>query len=361
MKLRARFVIPLLCAAAAAAAGAQDAGEKSYLALEATTQTMALPGGLKLPAGVDLSKLPAEARAAFARFTEPQRHLQVRLWSPGAAPSNAKAELAIPPGLQLGPSLPLEINVPKERAEKFDQGRRGIPEMPEWEMRQYWKCSQTVLPGQPRVMKSSGLSAADRERYSRLRAGMLTLEKPDWTEAVWPNSIDKKSIAARPGSLQGEHTLKTTYLGNTSFRVTAPVDFLEPVVFQSPESGQKPDLKQHIPISWKPIPNALGYVAMAIAMKGRTTSIIWTSANDPDAGVHMDFPDMAQVRQMVEKGQALAPNVTSCNVPAGIFEGCDAVSITVTAYGPGQAFETPGQPAVRVQTRALGMVTLMNR
>jgi len=60
----------------------------------------------------------------------------------------------------------------------------------------------------------------------------------------------------------------------------------------------------------------------------------------------------------VEKGVYLAPTTTSCNIPAGIFEGSDAVMLHLVAYGPGQAFEPAGAPAIRVQTRSVGMMTL---
>ncbi|MCC2672566.1 MAG: hypothetical protein K0Q72_5038, partial [Armatimonadetes bacterium] len=32
--------------------------------------------------------------------------------------------------------------------------------------------------------------------------------------------------------------------------------------------------------------------------------------------------------------------------------------LTMTAYGPGQAFDAPNAPAIRVQTRSIGMLAL---
>jgi hypothetical protein len=67
---------------------------------------------------------------------------------------------------------------------------------------------------------------------------------------------------------------------------------------------------------------------------------------------------MAEVRQYVERRLFLPGSATSCAIPAGAFEGCEMAMVQLTAYGPGQAFELPGQPNIRVQTRSLGTLML---
>jgi hypothetical protein len=364
MKIQRRTFLMGACGSVVAASvRAQENPDRAYLALWATTQSMSIPGLPGLPEGFKLEDLPPEAAAALAGLAG-RKELEVRLWSAGAAPAGASASLEIPAGLALGKSLPLEIMRPEAR--KAEVEKIKIPEeyriTDDFEIRQYWGCSETVLPGQPKVWKLGNLPPAEREVWKRYSAGGLgVLEKPDWTEAHWPNS--KADAGRNPlmkvGSLKGPHRLRTSYLGEASFTVDSPVDFLDPVTFSSPKPG-KPDLKAFIPVAWKPIPNALGYHLLAIAPKGRKLLIMWSAGKNAEGMVAggQQFPQMAEVRSLVEKGVYLPGTATSCNIPAGIFEGCDNVMLTMTAYGPGQAFDAPNAPAIRVQTRSVGMMTL---
>jgi hypothetical protein len=361
---RRTFLLGACGSVVAAAVRAQENPDRAYLALWATTQSMSIPGLPGLPEGLKLEDLPPEAAAALAGLTG-RKELEVRLWSAGAAPGGATATLDVPAGLALGKTLPLEIMRPEAR--KAQAAKVQIPEeyriTDDFEIRQYWGCSETVLPGQPRVWKLGDLSATEREQWKRYSAGGLgALEKPDWTEGVWPNSksgAGRNPLATKPGSLQGEHRLRTSFLGEASFTVAGPVDFLEPVTFNSPKSG-KANLKASIPVAWKPIPNALGYHLLAVAPKGRKLLIMWSAGKNAEgmAAGGQQFPQMAEVRSLVEKGVYLPGTATSCNIPIGIFEGCENVMLTMTAYGPGQAFDAPNAPAIRVQTRSIGMLAL---
>ncbi len=350
--------------ALASAVRAQENRDKAYLALWATTQNMSLPGLPGLPEGLKLEDLPPEAAAALGALASGRKELEVRLWSPGTAPAAATANLDVPAGLKLGSTLPLEIYRPEVR--KAEAAKSVIPEeyriTDDFEIRQYWGCSETVLPGQPKIWKISDLPPADREAWKRYSTqGMGAIEKPDWTEAMWPNAKSQAGtnpLLVKPGSLQGDHKLRTSYLGDAAFRVSGPVDFLDPVVFTSPKPGSA-DLKQFIHLSWKPVASVLGYHLTAVAPKGRKLLIMWAGGKTYEGmGAGMQFPQMSEVRALVEKGVYLPPSATSCNIPAGIFEGCQNVMVNMTAYGPGQAFDAPNSPAIRVQTRSIGMLTL---
>lgn len=361
MKIQRRSLLLGVCGSAlATAVRAQENRDRAYLALWATTQNMSL-GLPALPPGLKLEDLPPEAAAALGAFAGPKKELEVRLWSPGTAPAAATATLDVPGGLNLGNTLPLELMRPEAR--KAEAAKVQIPEeyriTDDFEIRQYWGCSETVLPGQPKVWKLGDLSVADREAWKRYQS-QGGIEKPDWTEGVWPNAKSQRgrNPLQKPGSLKGDHKLRTSFLGDVPFQVSGPVDFLDPVVFETPKPG-KADLKQHIPLKWKPIANVLGYHLTAVAPKGRKLLIMWAGGkNGQGVAGGLQFPQMAEVREFVEKGIYLPPTATACNIPAGIFEGCPQVMIQMTAYGPGQAFEAPNSPSVRVQTRSLGMLTL---
>ncbi|HTE19944.1 MAG TPA: hypothetical protein VK689_16390 [Armatimonadota bacterium] len=360
---RRTFLLGACGSLLAAAVGAQEKRDRASLALWATTQNLSIPGLGGLPEGVKLEDLPPEAAAALGALAGGRKDLQVRLWSPGAAPAGATANLEVPAGLNLGATLPLEILRPEARRAAQSE---PLPEefriTDDFELRQYWGCSETVLPGQPKVIKIGDLPAADREAWKRYSGrGFGALEKPDWTAAVWPNAkagAGANAAQAKPGSLRGEHRLRTSYLGEAGFRVTDPVDFLAPVTFTSPKPG-KADLKRSIRLEWKPIPSVLGYHLTALSPKGRKLLIMWSGAKNAEGfNAGLEFPQMAQVRAFVEQGLFLPPTATSCNIPAGIFDGCENVIVNMTAYGPGQAFDAPNAPAIRVQTRSVGMLTL---
>jgi hypothetical protein len=131
------------------------------------------------------------------------------------------------------------------------------------------------------------------------------LERPDWTEANWPNSKygapANPSQAKKIGSLRGDHKLRTSYLGEASFTVTDPIDFLEPVTFTTPTPG-KADLKPSIAVAWKKIPNALGYHLTAISPKGKKLLIQWSAGKNVEGmNAAGQFPQMAEVRALAEK------------------------------------------------------------
>lgn len=213
------------------------------------------------------------------------------------------------------------------------------------------------------MIRLGNLPAAEREAWKRMASQGGVLEKPDWTEAVWPNTREGAAPMPgrpKPGSLHGGYTLRTSYLGQAPFTVADPVDFLDPVVFTSPAVGKNgADLKRSVPLAWKAIPNALGYQLFAVAPKGEKTLIMWTAGpNSSGMSGAPAFPSMAEVKELVAKGMFLPGNTSSCSIPAGVFEGTRGAMAHMVAFGPGQAFEAPGSPNIRVQTRSVGMLTL---
>ena len=368
MRLQRRsFLLGSGASLLAAAAGAQESRDGAYMALWATTQSMVVPGlDGGLPPGLDLNSLPPAARAQIEGLLGPKKLLEVRLWSPGAAPANAKANLDIPAALQLGETLPLDISRPEQRKPEATQAPKEFRLADDFEIRLYWGCSESVAAGQPKVMNLSTLTGPEREAWKRAaNQGAGYVEKPDWTQAVWPNA--KQAQGGRPGapnfggppkagSLKGGYTLKTSYLGQAPFTVTQ-ADFLDAVVFTSP--GKDINLKRAIPLAWKPIPTALGLHLFAVAMKDSKTLIMWSAGpNSGGTAAAPSFPSMAEVKEMVEKGVFLRPEVGTCSIPAGIFDGTQAAMLQMIAYGPGQAFESPNAPNIRVQTRSMGMLPL---
>jgi hypothetical protein len=312
-----------------------------------------LPPGIKLPP------------AALAAFGTPSRKLTVRLWTPGIAPDDASASLAIPEGLKLGAKLDLELYRPKPA--EGAGGGGGQPGSPggadrEFIIKRYWGSSETVKPGQPEVVDFKGLNddhkAAMRQRSAQVQQSNSYFYKPDWTTGYWPTGQQPGNIEP-DAALVGHYALTSSYSGNVAIDVPETVNFLDPIDMTSPDLGQSVPLDKAMLFHWKNIPNALGLHAMVTGfIKDKNTIIIWTSSEiKTDIGMSMDYLQMSEVKDFVGKTIFMPGDKTDVAVPAGIFDGCDFVSMMMVGYGPGTALEK-GQPLPRVQSKTTLMINL---
>jgi hypothetical protein len=356
---RTAAALTALCTAvvALAAAGARADEKQAFLGIFAETASMKMAGmpampKIELPPGV---KLPPQALNAM-KMLQPHRALTVRLWSPGIAPDNATASLAIPDGLKLGPKLDLELYRPKpSEGEGADVGGPGNPVNPEMTIKRYWGSSATVKPGQPDVIEFKGLTpeqkALMRANAAKMRRSNSYFYKPDWTTAYWPTEKQPGAVED-DAALTGHYALSTTYTGNVELDVPSNVNFLAPIEMSSPKLEKVVDLGDAIVFRWSGIPNALGLHANIFGMNQDTKTItMWSSSEvKPDMGLSYDYLQMAEVRDLVGKNILMAGDRVDVTVPAGIFKDCDMVMFQMIGYGPGAAIDK-GQPLPRVQTK----------
>ncbi len=343
--MQRRLIAPLaLSLAGALALAASAQGEKPTLTLTATTTRTSIPGlaNIELPKGVEL---PPEARALLGGAG--QRSLLVRLARPGAPPANPSAELDIPGGLKLGPTLVLDVPRPAGGGKGED-----VPTLPQgfekFEIRQYWGCSAAVRPGQPRVLRGGGLPVGQIPRgpVPGTRGGAGA----EGVSAHWPNGRQKTPPIAAEAALPGKYQLRTNLTPNLGFEVPSGVTFLPPV-----ELTATSDLAKPVKLSWKPVAGALGYIAIATGSNGKNTMIMWSSAETGDAAAA--FGSSGDPRDLVQKGILMKPDRVECTIPAGIFAGCQGVSVMFRAIGP--SFEQAGStPAVKVETESMATLVL---
>lgn len=324
---------------------AQEGLSKPQLTLTMQTTKFSIPG-------LEGVKLPPEALKALGGFSNGQRALSVSLISPGAPPASPTADLDIPSGLKLGPTLNLEI--PKGNGQP---GVGGLPpgvNVESFEFSRYWGCSATVKPGQPKVVKGSEISAAARERAIE-EAKKAGLKGPETTYAMWPNSKIRNPAQLKidpAATAPGKYELKTNYTSGVSFELPANISFLEAI--ESTVDGK--DLGRPVQLSWKPVPNALGYFAMAFGSKGQNKQVMWVSS-EADGGFDRAFATTGEIEALVKQGIYMPTTKTECTIPAGIFQGCQGVSVQIVAYGP--SFTQPdSRPAVKVVTESRSMHTL---
>ncbi|MGC8862725.1 MAG: hypothetical protein ACP5R5_08110 [Armatimonadota bacterium] len=346
------------------------AEDQAYLAILAETSVMKMPGmpKIELPPGIDLSKVPG-AEAMLGMGT-PQRKLEVRLWSPGIAPDDAFARLNVPPGLKQGSKLDLALYRPKPTRGK--EGPGSDTDSAEEEsslkatMKIYWGCSDTVRPGQPRIIKWESLTPEAREltrKQTRAmeKGGESYFYKPDWTTGYWPTQKQPGKIAP-DASLVGRYELVTNYTGGVAIEAPSNVDFLAPFDLTSPNTDEPLALDKSIQLAWKQIPNALGIYVSVVGMEGKSTIVMWNcSETEADtAGLNWDYMQMAEVRDLVQKGVMLKGEATSCSIPAGIFKDCSTAFLTMIAYGPGAALDKTN-PLPRIQTKSTFSMPLVTK
>lgn len=336
--------------------------DQAYFAILAETKIGRMAGMPPIDLG-DLPpgfKLPPEAMMFAGK---PTRILNMRLWSQGLASANASAFVTPPGGLKQGERLDLALYRPEPSATTGGKVRDFDPDSnPEFTIKIYWGSSETVKEGQPKIVKWAAMNEQDKEamrqRAREARAGNSYFYKPNWTTGYWPTEKQPGNIGS-DASLVGKYTLTTNYTGNVEIEAPSNVNFLDAIQLSAPSLDKKVDLKKHIGLQWPAIPNVLGQYATVMGMEGKNTMVFWLSSEvfaDEMMG-DLGFLQMAQVRDFVAKTIFMAPERTSVNVPAGIFQNADFAMLSMAGYGPGSALEK-AQPLPRIQTKTSLMVML---
>ena len=347
-----RLVLAVCLLLAATKAFAAD--NQAYLAIFAATKVSRMAGMPAMPAlppGMDMSKMPGMSMLSGA----PERMLEVRLWSPSIAPPEALAYIAPPAGLKQGQRLDLGIYRP-EPEKAAGPGEFNPDAMPDFTIKLYWGSSDTVKPGQPKIIRWQGLTAEQkgqlRKEAARSPKAGSYFYKPDWTTAYWPTEKQPGKIS-KDASLIGNYALTTNYTGNVALDAPPNVEFLAPIELSSPRLEAPVPLEPAIHFAWKPIPNALGLHAAIFGMEGKSTMVMWSSSEvyTPEAmSADWGYLEMAQVLEYVNSTVMMKGDRASVAVPAGIFANCDMAMFNMVGYGPGAALPE-GQPLPRIQTK----------
>jgi len=369
--------LPLLVAIAASSSVGRGADDSAYIGLFAETHLSRIAGMKmkempKLPPGI---KLPASVMAMMPG--PPSRTLKVRLWAPGIAPDSATASITPPAGLQAGDKLDLSLYRPMPT----QAGTGGSPnepshsdtKPPDLTIKIYWGSSDTVQAGQPKVFTLATMGVQQQmEMSKRMMASMPKMGgggagagggansyfyKDNWTTGYWPSADESVGENA---SLVGNYTIDSTFAGKSSIEAPANVDFLAPFDLTSPDLGEKPVMANAMKFEWKEIPNAIGTFASAMGVEGKNTLIFWTCSQDYAEQLmsNMDFMQMSEVKDMVNKHVFMPGSGTSVTIPAGIFANAQFASVNMVGYGPGVARDDV-KPIPRIQTKTTLSVMLM--
>ncbi len=276
-------------------------------------------------------------------------------------PSGTLGSHAIPPTLNMGSALPL---VPVQVERGRSEGETDM-ERPKGRLLFYWGCSETVRPGQPRVLD---FAKAAPDEYSKFMIGRFAPDRGAKAVAgrsVWPNEQDRKRVPAN-ASLNGDHAVSGEGVpAGLRFAVGAAHDFMPKISLSA-----QGDPKGPINVGWADVNNARAYFLTAMGGKGEQEMIIWSSSEQPDPGWGlMDYLPPAQIERLLKEKVILPTSIQRCAIPAGIFAGADGAMVRMIAYGPELNLAHPPRPAnpkapwnpewaVRVRVKSTGMTML---
>lgn len=288
-----------------------------------------------MPGMPDMPNIPGMDAAGFSG---PMRTLTMDLTSDKKVNAQSKAGVMIPEGLRLGPEVKLTVDLPEKS--EVTTGGKAEGDMPDFTMKLYWKSSEKVLPGQPKVLTAADVKKAAFMPPEKMKQIQKSIEKEaDRSHAYWPGRDFKKldKNAATPGN----YTLTTNYCGETSFSMEPSQNFLDPINLTSLNNGA--DLAKSIKVQWDPVPNAVAYLVTAFSSSDKVM-ITWTSSADPEmqGNIYQGAISKADMKKYLDSGVLLPASTTACYIPAGIFEGTRAPMLMVTAYGNDSIQEKDG-------------------
>jgi hypothetical protein len=293
-----------------------------------------IPGAPPLPATFSA---PRENQFGFTRHMF-GRYLDTALWV-RTRPEGVRATHAIPPGLRLGVSLPLEPVRPAAPLPAAPSGE-GQPDRPTGRVLLYWGCSADVRPGQPRILDLSRGSAQDWATVWQGRYVPDRGAQADPGHAIWPNERDRR-LLPDGASLQGEHTITGDGVPPGVRFTIGPAQDLMPAIELAVEGEPQASLS----LRWRSLPTARAYFLGAFGAKGGDF-IIWSSSDVPEAGMGLfDFLPNASVERWTAERVLLAPSATQCAVPRGIFAETEGAVLRMIAYGEELNLVVPPRPS----------------
>jgi hypothetical protein len=257
------------------------------------------------------------------------KRMLLQLGSTQAATGDPRAQHDLPPGVGMGPSLPL-LTPKVERAAPREPGElpQGM-ERPKGRMLIFWGCGAQARAGQPVIIDFAKL--AQGQVPSGFAARRVNVPNPPMFGRTrgygdWPNAEDSRAVPAN-ASLRGDHVVKGNYSPEIRFSVDRH-DFMAPVALtaqRTPEGATS--------VRWNGIDGATGYFAMATGSNGEDL-VFWSSSEQQDMGGQlMDYVPPAEVARLVREKVVLAPQVTECTVPAEVVKAAPAAFMSFVAYG----------------------------
>jgi hypothetical protein len=343
----AAFVIAAPCAASAQAPPKQVVKppiSQAWIDV-ATFSGFAMGGGMgQGMMNATLGALMGGGQNARAEFGYTQtgtsgRWMDVTLYT-SRNPNLQHALQSVPEATGLAPELKLQTPDKPKPAPRLDDESptEYATEPPKGKLVMYWGCSETVRPGQPKVVNLETATIAElgkffESRHATQRGAHATAGRP-----VWPNKDDHRTFPAG-ASIVGQHA----YIGDGvpesfKFAIPAAQDIMPEISIRQAEQPG------YIQLEWNAIPNARAYFlgSMGALPDEEAGMVIWTSSELPDSGFGLfDYQTNSAVDKWLSDKVLLPPTTTKCSVPkAAAAQGM----LRAIAYGSDLNMAYPPRP-----------------
>lgn len=285
-------------------------------------------------AGMSMPGMPAMAAGMMGPRGQSGRNLLLQLGSQQPANGEPKAGHDIPPGMNMGPMLPLVT----PRREPVVRGERELPEgmeKPRGRMLIYWGCGENLRAGQPVVIDFAGV-AEGRTPPNMVSRRVARPSGPaadrSRTYGDWPNAEQPKPVPA-DASLRGEHAVTGNYSPEIKFALDK--DFLDRVALAA--SGNS--------VRWNAIPNATGYFATLYGAQSENEIVFWSSSEVQEMGsALMDYLPPAEVARLIREKVVMEQKTVECTVPGEVVKKAGTPIFNFIAYGEEANFVQPPRP-----------------
>jgi hypothetical protein len=287
-----------------------------------------------------------------------QHMLNLYLASRNKAASPQASHL-IPPGMQMGPSLPL-IAPPVAKPVRETTGMPGQFQRPKGRMLVYWGCGEHSGAGQPTIIDFATMAAGKMPPgFAAMMSAIHAAQPPRPGQSAgfgeWPNDRDSRPVPAA-ASLVGAHKIEGNYAPPIAFSLGQGQDFMPALGLRDAGALASGATR----LMWTPAAQATGYALSMFGSSGGGDMVMWSSANKPSAFPNMDYLTPAQVKPLVASGAVLAPTTSQCTIPAEVVKASPTGMVMMIGYGPEAWFQDkPKAPTWTVRARYKTNASLM--
>jgi len=281
----------------------------------------------------------AKAEFGYTQTGTAGRWMDVTLYT-SRNPNLQQALQNVPQATGLAPTLQLQTPAQPKPAPRVDDESptEYTSEPPKGKLVMYWGCSETVRPGQPKIVNLETATIAElgkffESRHATQRGAHAAAGRP-----IWPSKDDKRTFPVG-ASIVGQHA----YTGDgvpESFKFSIPAaqDIMpELKIKQSAQPG-------FVQLEWNAIPTARAYFlgSMGALPGGENGMVIWTSSELPDSGFGLfDYQTNSAVDKWLKEKVLLPPTTTRCAVPK---DAAGQGMLRAIAYGTDLNMAYPPRP-----------------
>jgi len=305
----------------------------------------------------------ARAEFGYTQTGTPGRWMDVTLYTSRNTDLQSALQ-SVPEATGLAPALKLRTPDKPKPAPRVDDESptEYATEPPKGKLVMYWGCSETVRPGQPKVVNLETSTIAELGKFFESRRATQRGAHATAGRPVWPNNEDHRTFPAG-ASIVGQHAYSGDGVPESfKFSIPAAQDIMPEIrINQAEQPG-------YVQLEWNAIPNARAYFLGSMgALPGEEAGmVIWTSSELPDSGFGLfDYQTNSAVDKWLKDKVLLPPATTKCAVPKpaaaqGMLRAIAYGTDLNMAYPPRPTDPAiPWEPEWNVKLRVKSMTTTM--